>query len=1059
MLKFQQPMLFVGLGGTGCEVGAQLEHRFREEICGPDGTRLSARFSGTRTYLAYELPSFLQFVYADLDGPELAEKRRTAVPGGGHEIAARKTAHVMTDLVPPRLGNSRDVSESLRNSLSSSVIDWLPPIETDPRRGPLNHGAGQLPTVARAVLFETLRQNPDAATGAITRAIDTINTSGEELASFGTRLEGPCSVFVVFSVAGGTGSGLFYDYLHLIGNAMQQRDLVPTILPLVLLPSAFPLGSGGGRAAELNAGSSLIDLFRLVDSLVSRNQGRYIGPRGRYASTEVRHPGRSVPLEANQVETAYLFGHHSGAARKQDLHRCMVEMMLTLTGAVPQAPDDAERDAAAAQPRYESSMINRVDIADRSPTGVGRRTVATCAVASMTVPVDELLDIVSSRLLAEGVRFLEDPPAVESNDTEIEAFFTESGLGNLLFRPVQNPPPPDRVDGYEAIVRMLGERARAMAEIVDSLWTRLGEEVSKMVGNFVPDAAASVLLQRMDIFRLSRVVNGVDAAGTERTRKGVNGMLADRRASAGGPDQSQASCPSGGGLSKPRLRRMRFDDDAVQALLADQDGWYRQRARQQWHRAWDEAHRQWVPTWNQFRDELAKVVKSLRAHVDTEEKRRPGRLAALYSPRVGVAYLLPPGDDQLDRFYQDVRDEFAMTFGKDPAFPANPNPGAILSRVLRGDGWPQVHAASRGPRHEPQRAVEKARELIKGRIDGLNNDPHRDPLLPRLNQLLVRAAGGTVKVRDADLAQFRNKLAGLLPGDFAPPGEGNLHMIISYPASSDDRDLERFLETEIRIPADRLLGRPEFRHIDAEALSVVLERTSMGITEVPEVRHTVRTWYDAGWRQQPADRLRWRRRLAPDPGYLLISPEDRVQVLHRLLCAVWNGQVKTEGPDPGNPPAIVIDTSEDGVAMKLELNRFAGLSSWGSVLRAYEQWIVANDDRQAFKLTDRLMNLEPFRLREGDARPSALFTTLVGIAPGELNAVREERRRPGRDQSPLLRMLEDFWYVRSTDPAAPDGDRSALFHDALQLPFLESDDAVAHSLQQLFEATRNGGPR
>ncbi|MGH3992170.1 MAG: tubulin-like doman-containing protein, partial [Pseudonocardiaceae bacterium] len=421
-MKFQQPMLFLGLGGTGCEVGAQLERRFREEICGPDGTRLAADSRHTRTYEPYELPSFLQFIYADLDLPELVEKRRTAVPGGGHEIAARKTAHVMTDLVPPKLGNSRDVSESLRNSLDSSVIDWLPPIETDPRRGPLNHGAGQFPTVARAVLFETLRQNPDAATGAITRAIDAINTSGAELASFGARLERSCSVFVVFSVAGGTGSGLCYDYLHLVGNAMQQRDLVPTIIPLVLLPSAFPVGSGGGRAAELNAGSSLIDLFRLIDSLVSRDQGRDIGPRGRSTSTEVRYPGKSVRLAANQIQTAYLFGHHSGAARKQDLHRAMVEMMLTLTGAVPQGPDDVERDDEAVQPRYESGAINRVDIADRSPTGAGRRTVATSAVASMTVPVDELLDIVSSRLLAEGVRILDDAPAAESNDPEIEVF-------------------------------------------------------------------------------------------------------------------------------------------------------------------------------------------------------------------------------------------------------------------------------------------------------------------------------------------------------------------------------------------------------------------------------------------------------------------------------------------------------------------------------------------------------------------------------------------------------------------------------------------------------------
>ena len=36
-MKLYQPVLFVGLGGTGCDIGAVLERRMREEICGPDG--------------------------------------------------------------------------------------------------------------------------------------------------------------------------------------------------------------------------------------------------------------------------------------------------------------------------------------------------------------------------------------------------------------------------------------------------------------------------------------------------------------------------------------------------------------------------------------------------------------------------------------------------------------------------------------------------------------------------------------------------------------------------------------------------------------------------------------------------------------------------------------------------------------------------------------------------------------------------------------------------------------------------------------------------------------
>ena len=70
---------------------------------------------------------------------------------------------------------------------------------------------------------------------------------------------------MAFSVAGGTGCGIFYDYLYLIGYELAKTQLKVKIYPLVLMPSAFDKGLGGGRAAELNAGRALLDLFRLVD--------------------------------------------------------------------------------------------------------------------------------------------------------------------------------------------------------------------------------------------------------------------------------------------------------------------------------------------------------------------------------------------------------------------------------------------------------------------------------------------------------------------------------------------------------------------------------------------------------------------------------------------------------------------------------------------------------------------------------------------------------------------------------------------------------------------------
>jgi len=46
-------------------------------------------------------------------------------------------------------------------------------------------------------------------------------------------------VFVAFSVAGGTGAGIFYDYLHFISDVFDQKGLEAKIYPLVVMPSAF----------------------------------------------------------------------------------------------------------------------------------------------------------------------------------------------------------------------------------------------------------------------------------------------------------------------------------------------------------------------------------------------------------------------------------------------------------------------------------------------------------------------------------------------------------------------------------------------------------------------------------------------------------------------------------------------------------------------------------------------------------------------------------------------------------------------------------------------------
>lgn len=81
-MRLYQPVLFVGLGGTGCDIGAELERRMRDEICGPDGDRFRSQLPGARL-LPYQLPSCIQFMYADtnLDSREAGVGPPLALPG------------------------------------------------------------------------------------------------------------------------------------------------------------------------------------------------------------------------------------------------------------------------------------------------------------------------------------------------------------------------------------------------------------------------------------------------------------------------------------------------------------------------------------------------------------------------------------------------------------------------------------------------------------------------------------------------------------------------------------------------------------------------------------------------------------------------------------------------------------------------------------------------------------------------------------------------------------------------------------------------------------------
>lgn len=430
--------MFVGLGGTGCDIGAELERRLREEICGPDGNDFR-KLRAKEGMLPYQLPSCIQFVYADMNRAELDRLPRRVVPGQEYVPAVPLTASYVTGLVPD-VPSYPELAVRLRLEANSVVKSWLPPAtQEEPRVNPLHRGAGQYPTIGRAALMGTFADGIAPAVRDIQEATGRLANSGEDLYALGGKMVHGVDVFVAFSVAGGTGSGIFYDYLHLIAYMLRQSsNLRVKIYPLVLMPSAFLEGLGGGRPAELNAGRALLDLFRLVDQQNGADAMREL--RGTHdervvdlEEVAVTYPDNlRIVMPLGIVQTGFLFSQPAGASR-EDMHRSIVSLVMSLVGTEMSEDDDrlGEHHQSFAD-SFVNQATHRQVVAEN---GIGNRGVSTALVASLTVPIDDLAGIVASRLLRAAIDQISAPNArVESTRADMEDFLIKAGVHPLLRR-------------------------------------------------------------------------------------------------------------------------------------------------------------------------------------------------------------------------------------------------------------------------------------------------------------------------------------------------------------------------------------------------------------------------------------------------------------------------------------------------------------------------------------------------------------------------------------------------------------------------------------------------
>ncbi|MEV5749781.1 tubulin-like doman-containing protein [Actinoallomurus sp. NPDC052308] len=1034
-MKLYQPVLFVGLGGTGCQIGAELERRFREEICGPDGSLFQHKREDAQRY---QLPACLQFVYADVNQAELDRIPPTVVPGAQHIPAAQVTAHYVRDLVP-QVDLYPQVAVNLRAAAGPVVQNWLPPAHGEPRVL-VRSGAGQMPTVGRAALFETFRSGLRPAVRDLDDAIGAL--SGNQAATDLYKLAGASGdpqavdVFVAFSVAGGTGAGIFYDYLHLIAQRFRGLSLKPKIYPLVLMPSAFKEGSGGGRPAELNAGRALLDLFRLVDHQNTADAVRDLPglDRGPADPDEiaVRYPvdGRITMLPGT-AQTAFLFSRPVGAA-PDDLRRSVVSLIMSLVGTElgDRRGDDGEQHQSFAD-NFVNSTGLRQSLADN---GIGYRGVSTSLVTSLTTPVEELADVVAGRLLRVGIEELQQPtPGEESNRSLIEEFFTLSQIHRVFARPQLEFAEPEPAVGARDVTAALNDRLDAMRGALSDHKVRLDREVPDMVTAFDPARAIDEMLRRLDPFRVRRVIFGHAALNGTLDKEGAAGLMRQRQEMPPPPEGMRETAPPIPALKDRPLRaKVKWADEEPVAARQQQDAWYRWRNRSLWAEVWSTQALRWARGLGVVEDGLRGLNQALSDLARQDPDRFRERSEYLYRPRVGVAFHLPAGN--LEQFYQSVvtrlRDRLQL--------PAAATGADLLRHLIGEDGWREVYRQSLDT--SPERAVNDLRQRVKTLVKTYLREETqgRPTLLPKLRDLLNQAAGlesDRPRFGDEEIDEFNGRLTGLVPANFTPQGNGPLRILVSYPGGKNGI-VEDHLRTSLQLPSGPGVT-VDFSNTTAESISVVLFRFGMGITDVQEVRHVLRTWAAAVHDPRPDDYLPWRQRTGFDFGYLATREEHRVRILHRLLCTIWNGDLRAEG-DPASPTRVHVTLNE--VTMTLDLRPLEDASSWGSLVQSYELWTLADNDAAERVFCGQLMRATPHGVGERAHPPSKLFELVVQLADDQIDRIDQmlgEINPASRDRARLLR---GFW--ARTLPAA------------MRLPF--DVPATREHLRGLYDAFRRG---
>jgi len=960
----------------------------RREICGLDGRSLVKRGGAFAGLKPNQLPQFIQSLYIDFAAEALASVTKEIELGN---------ARAAMNLVP-MVDNYPSLATDLRLKVKPE-LSWIPTRDGEPQTKPLNAGAGQFPTVGRAAFFGSIEsQGYKKSIGVDLQAvIGELDKSLGQLDAYTNQSSiSDLAVYVGFSMSGGTGCGVFLDVLQLLIHELhaKMQRVNTVILPVVMMPSTFDglLPQDNARRASLNAARALLDLTELIEQLSVPNSDRASEFKIKYPDPSLGTNGE-VSIEflakAPDIPVATLVSKPTIMARS-DVARSVAASIIAQSSSIKRVKNasTAVGGEAVNKNSFTEWIINsRMETSKIHRLGLGRHPLMPMVSSSLTMPSRKIADIVAKRIIAEGIKEIQEQLARSAAPTENEINDAIISLGFYCMIK------PETFDTDTTLTFEPAKLPRNQGEL-DSLIARLRSNIVKAMP-IIENQIVKTINQK-SVFQLH---DGLIDYLIKKSSNGETDLLSALHVFSSAISKlevNQASVfvkkttDSKGGKSKRSLFPKRLSAAAVKVAFDKERKDFEARVAEKWWSTWtnnSQAHAQSIEMSKTRINELTKLMKDFASEIDGETAEG---YADISKTRVGVINFIPtngrPVPEALSQLVIEtaaqirknyrIEDQSAMALLRRLGGQSNENAWALLVDKL-------------SKRATKTQVIDALLEPVTNAVDQAMTGSEAIPgTLPKLGKLLDDAA----RRDDSDHARtLRAILGSLMPDEMVPSGEYRFaKVLISYPGEENDavqKLIQECLNLSKSFAALRIQETEFLASGDTDVVTVNINLIGQGLLDNPETRQTLHRWKDA-INSTTDDKLNWRQRKGYKNIDRIFLGNNQVMVLNSLLRGLIGGIITLEVGEDSSPSrlSILSANARDEKPIMLEIPPLPGFSSWSNLCIAYENAVLEADIRvdHAGTIIESMLNYVPVCLEGDRCEIPQLFKTLLNLRESEL---------------------------------------------------------------------------